>query len=126
MSKQALLDTLVREFHGETFTQFAVMVRAKGDDLAVWKDGFRELVEAGALVAVEERPLGTVYKMASKLVVTASAYNAAPSDFRNVWSVERYDIPNWREIREQYMGKRTLINGDGLHIEGQTLVILED
>ncbi|ACY86413.1 TPA: hypothetical protein HHT09_RS28140 [Escherichia coli] len=126
MSKQTLIDTLAREFQGETFTHFAVMTWASGAELATWKEAFRELVEAGALVAVEERPLGTVYKMAEKLVITASAYNAAPSDYRSVWTTERFDLANWSEVRDQYMGKRTLMDRSGLHIEGLTMVILDD
>lgn len=126
MSKQTLIDTLAREFQGETFTHFAVMTWASGDELATWKEAFRELVEAGALVAVEECPLGTVYKMADKLVITASAYNAAHSDYRSVWTTERFDLDNWSEVRDQYMGKRTLMDGSGLHVEGLSLVILDD
>lgn len=126
MSKQNLIDTLAREFQGETFTHFGVMTWASGDELTTWKEAFRELVEAGALVAVEERPLGTVYKMSDKLVVTASAYHGAPSDYRSVWSTERFDLANWSEIRDQYMGKRTLMDRSGLHVEGLSLVILDD
>lgn len=126
MSKQTLIEILASEFQGETFTRFAVMTWASGDELAAWHEAFRELVELGALVAVEERPLGTAYKKTDKLIVTASAYNAAPSDYRGVWNTERYDLPNWSEIRRNYVGKRTLMNGSGLHIEGQSMVILED
>lgn len=126
MSKQTLIDTLAREFQGETFTHFSVMTHASGDELSAWKEAFRELVEADALVVVEEGALGTVYKMDNKLIITASAYNAAPSDYRGVWTTERYDLPSWPKIRRDYMGKRTLMDGSGLHIEGQSLVILED
>ncbi len=126
MSKQTLIDTLAREFQGETFTHFGVMTWASGDELATWQEAFRELVEAGALVPVEDRPLGTVYKMAEKLVITSSAYNAAPSDYRSVWNTERFDLPNWNQVRDQYMGKRTLMDRSGLHIEGFSLVILDD
>lgn len=39
--------------------------------------------------------------------ITLSEYNSIPKDFREIWTVERWDIPNWNEIREKYMGVNT-------------------
>ena len=40
--------------------------------------------------------------------ITLSEYNSIPKDYRGIWTVERWDLPNWAEIREKHMGKRTL------------------
>lgn len=46
--------------------------------------------------------------------MTLSEYLRVPKDYRGVWTNERWDIPNWADIREKHLGKRTLmtnING---------------
>ena len=60
------------------------------------------------------------------IILTEGNYNAIHSDYRSVWSTERTDYPDWDSIREQYMGKRTLMRNFVLHIEGMTLVIIPD
>ena len=62
--------------------------------------------------------------------MTLSEYLRKPKDYRGEWTTERWDIPNWEEEREKYMGKRTLMtNIDGatcLVIEGLSLEIIDD
>ena len=46
--------------------------------------------------------------------MTLSEYLRKPKDYRVEWTTERWDIPNWKEERKKYMGKRTLMtNVDG-------------
>ena len=60
--------------------------------------------------------------------MTLSEYLRKPKDYRGEWDTERWDIPNWKEERKKYMGKRTLmtnINGDTcLVVEGMGLEIM--
>ena len=62
--------------------------------------------------------------------MTLSEYLRKPKDYRGEWTTERWDIPNWTEEREKYMGKRTLMtNIDGatcLVVEGMSLEIIDD
>ncbi len=61
--------------------------------------------------------------------ITLSDYNSIPTDFRGVWTTERWDIPNWAEIRGKHMGKRTLLTydkGTCLLVEGMGLEIVDD
>ena len=62
--------------------------------------------------------------------MTLSEYLREPKDYRGVWTNERWDIPGWAEVREKYMGKRTLmtnINGSTcLVTEGMGLEIIDD
>lgn len=82
MSKRTLLETLNRDFQGKNFTRFAVVSKAKDWELQSWSEGFLELISNGVLVAVEEKPLGTVYrKTEDKLVMTESEYSEIPNDF---------------------------------------------
>lgn len=63
-------------------------------------------------------------------IISLSEYNKKPKDYRGVWTTERYDIPDWEQERDKYMGKRTLMaNVDGatcLLIEGLSLTIIDD
>lgn len=61
--------------------------------------------------------------------ITLSEYNAIHSDHRSVWDTERDDLPDWPEKRHLYMGKRTMMSGDGtcsLLIEGLSFEIIDD
>lgn len=62
--------------------------------------------------------------------ITLSEYNALPKDCRGVWSIERDDLPNWAEIRDQHMGKRTMLHNDNgttvLLVEGLSFEIVEE
>ncbi len=62
--------------------------------------------------------------------MTLSEYLRKPKDYRGEWTTQRWDIPYWAEVREKYMGKRTLItNIDGatcLVVEGMNLEIIDD
>ena len=53
-----------------------------------------------------------------------------PKDYRGVWTNERWDIPNWADIREKHLGKRTLMTningGTCLVVEGMGLEIIDD
>lgn len=62
--------------------------------------------------------------------ITLPEYNALPQDCRGIWDTERYDFPNWAEIRDRYMGKRTMLHYDNgatvLLVEGLDFEIIED
>lgn len=61
--------------------------------------------------------------------VTLSEYNSIPKDYRGIWTVERWDLPNWAEIREKHMGKRTMMvydKGTCLLVEGLGFEIVDD
>lgn len=49
--------------------------------------------------------------------ITLKEYNAIHQDYRGVWSTERTDLPEWESVRDQYMGKRTLMRGGALLVE---------
>lgn len=59
--------------------------------------------------------------------ISQADYNAIGRDFRGVWDTERDDLPNWDKVRDKYMGKRTMMSGDGtctLLIEGLNFVVV--
>lgn len=62
--------------------------------------------------------------------ITLSEYNALHKDYRGVWTIERDDLPNWAEIRDKHMGKRTMLHYDNgatvLFVEGLDFEIIAD
>lgn len=62
-------------------------------------------------------------KLQNLPVITLADYNNVHPDYRSVWSTERTDMPDWPEIRERYMGKRTLMRNGALEIEGLSFLI---
>ena len=68
----------------------------------------------------------------SMVYVSQSRYDNTSKDFKGVWDIERWDLPNWAEQREKYMGKRTimppfdLFGTTCLLIEGQGMEIVSD
>lgn len=61
--------------------------------------------------------------------ITLSEYNSIPDDYRGIWTVERWDLPNWAELREKHIGKRTMMvydNGTCLLVEGFGFEIVDD
>ena len=60
--------------------------------------------------------------------MTEAEYQAQPACHRGTWTTERTDWPNWEEVRDRYMGKRTLmVNDKGaacLVVEGMGLEIV--
>ncbi len=53
--------------------------------------------------------------------ITLSEYNAIPENYRGIWTVERWDLPDWAEIRKRHIGKRTMMvydKGTCLLVEG--------
>jgi len=61
--------------------------------------------------------------------MTLSEYLAVPENYRGVWTTERWDIPDWENLRKKHMGKRTLMvydRGTCLLIEGLSLEIVDD
>lgn len=61
--------------------------------------------------------------------VTLSEYNSIPKDYCGIWTVERWDLPNWAEIREKHMGKRTMMvydKGTCLLVEGLGFETVDD
>ena len=60
-------------------------------------------------------------KLHPMIQITLSEYNALHEDFRGVWDVERDDLPDWPEVRDKYMGKRTMLHYD----DGATVLLVE-
>lgn len=61
--------------------------------------------------------------------MTLSEYLAVPENYRGVWTTERWDIPDWENLRKSHMGKRTLMvydRGTCLLVEGLSLEIVDD
>ena len=61
--------------------------------------------------------------------ITEQEYNAIHTDFRGVWDTERDDLQNWPDVRQQYIGKRTMMSRDGscsLLIEGMHFEIVAE
>lgn len=56
-----------------------------------------------------------------KLQITLEAYNKIHPDNRGVWKTERWDLPDWKEKRERYMGKRTML----YKLNGATCLLIE-
>ena len=62
-------------------------------------------------------------------IITLSEYNKLHTDFRSVWTTERFDLPNWEQDRVNYIGKRTLLTNDEgtvLLVEGLGFHIIDD
>ena len=61
--------------------------------------------------------------------ITLSEYNAIPEDYRGIWTVERWDFPDWAELRKKHIGKRTMMvydKGTCLLVEGMGFEIVDD
>ena len=61
--------------------------------------------------------------------ITLSEYNAIPEDYRGIWTVERWDLPDWEELRKKHIGKRTMMvydKGTCLLVEGMGFEIVDD
>lgn len=62
--------------------------------------------------------------------ITLSEYNALLQECRGIWTTECDDLPNWAEIRDKHMSKRTMLHNDNgatvLLVEGQGFEIVED
>ena len=58
---------------------------------------------------------------------TQDEWDKYPSGYKGVWTTERTDWKEWPEIREKYMGKRTLLvganGGTCLEVEGLSFEI---
>ena len=53
--------------------------------------------------------------------ITLSEYNTLPKECRGICTTERDDLPNWAEIRDKHMGKRTMLHNDN----GATVLLVE-
>ena len=56
--------------------------------------------------------------------ITLSEYNSISEAYRGVWTTERWDIPDWAEMRKKHIGKRTMMvydNGTCLPIRKRTM-----
>lgn len=65
-----------------------------------------------------------------EMTITKAEYDATPNDYKGVWDTERWDLPDWEQKREKYMGKRTLLTCDSnggtvLLVEGMGLTITD-
>lgn len=61
--------------------------------------------------------------------ITLSEYNAIPENYRGIWTVERWDLSDWAEIRKRHIGKRTMMvydKGTCLLVEGIGFEIVDD
>lgn len=61
--------------------------------------------------------------------ITLSEYNSIPEDYRGIWTVERWDLPDWEELRKKHIGKRTMMvydKGTCLLVEGTGFEIVDD
>ena len=61
--------------------------------------------------------------------ITLSEYNAIPENYRGIWTVERWDLPDWAELRKKHIGKRTMMvydKGTCLLVEGIGFEIVDD
>lgn len=73
-----------------------------------------------------------IIKKDGVVFISEQVYANTPNDFKDVWSAERWDWPDWEEIKDSYMGKRTwmppfwLFNKTCLLVEGQEFEILSD
>ena len=45
--------------------------------------------------------------------ITLSEYNAIPEDYRGIWTVERWDLPDWADLREKQPATVKLKGIDG-------------
>ena len=82
-TKKTLAKILEREFTNEIFTHFAVMTWAHEGDFTQWKTDFHAMVEAGELVEVEKRLLGTVYTHRDSLAIS---WNCCANHHEPDWS----------------------------------------
>lgn len=53
--------------------------------------------------------------------ISLEEYNKLSSDFRGVWTTDRSDLPNWEQIRDKYIGKRTMLDNEN----GATVLLIE-
>ena len=49
--------------------------------------------------------------------ITLSEYNSISEAYRGVWTTERWDIPDWAEMRKKHIGKRTMMVYDNGSIQ---------
>ena len=56
--------------------------------------------------------------------ITQAEWDAIPDCNKDVWTTERTDLPNWEKVREKYLGKRTLLEGYCLLVEGLSFEIV--
>lgn len=57
------------------------------------------------------------------ITFTQAEWDAIPADYKDVWTTERVDFPNWQQERHLYMGKRTLLRESALWVEGISFTI---
>lgn len=61
--------------------------------------------------------------------IALSEYNSIPKDYCGIWTVERWDLPDWEKMRTKHMGKRTMMvydKGTCLLVEGIGFEIVDD
>lgn len=56
--------------------------------------------------------------------IPQAEWDAIHSDYKGVWDTERTDWPNWGEVRDKYMGKRTWQRFGALEVEGISFEIV--
>lgn len=62
--------------------------------------------------------------------ITLSEYNSIPKDYRGIWTVERWDLPNWAEIQQKNTWESSTMmvydKGTCLLVEGLGFEIVDD
>lgn len=58
--------------------------------------------------------------------ITQSEWDKIPACYKDTWTTERTDLPNWERDRQLYMGKRTWLHRGALQIEGLSFQITPD
>ncbi len=56
--------------------------------------------------------------------LTRNEFESINPDYRGVWQKECTDLPKWPQIREQYVGKRTILRQGALLIEDMHFSIM--
>lgn len=55
--------------------------------------------------------------------MTEAQWSATHSDFAQIWTTERTDWADWDQLRDKYIGKRTIMHDGSLLVEGMGLTI---
>lgn len=93
----------------------------KKEDLKGLLRNFKELYQQKATYQELDALEKEINERGGK-ILTNEEYNKIPKDYRSVWEVERWDIDNWSDIREDHIGKRTYMT----LIDGSTCLLIED
>ena len=97
-------------------------------DNVMTPDERREIVAVWETMPGNSCFVDALFRVMNLRQISRAEYDAIHSDFRGVWDTEREDWKDWPKVREQYMGKRTMMAGDGscsLLVEGLGFIITD-